>query len=89
MIHFYRMMNSIVNSYVKELKNADNKKVNNEILVDTGLNIIGEKIKKGISSITGSRITLTNNEIKDIMKIIKSLESKEIFLKGTARQITS
>ena len=83
------MMNSIVNSYVKELKNADNKKVNNEILVDTGLNIIGEKIKKGISSITGSRITLTNNEIKDIMKIIKSLESKEIFLKGTTRQITS
>ena len=82
-------MNSIVNSYVKELKNADNKKVNNEILVDTGLNIIGEKIKKGISSITGSRITLTNNEIKDIMKIIKSLECKEIFLKGTTRQITS
>ena len=39
-------MNSIVNSYVKELKNADNKKVNNEILVDTGLNIIVEKIKK-------------------------------------------
>ena len=89
MIHFYRMMNSIVNSYFKELKNADNKKVNNEILVDTGLNIIGEKIKKGISSITGSRITLTNNEIKDIMKIIKSLENKEVFLKGTTRQITS
>ena len=37
--------------------------------VDEGLNLIIKKIKKRFSSITGSGITLTNNEIKDIMKV--------------------
>ena len=63
--------------------------MNKDILVDSGLNIIGKKIKKGISSITRSGITLKNNEIKDIIKIIKSLENKGILLKGTTRKITS
>ena len=36
----------------------------------------------------GSRITLTNNEIQDIIKKIKSLK-KSILLKGTTRKITS
>ena len=39
--------------------------------------------------ITGSGITLTNNEIKDIMKVIKSLENRGILLKETTRKITS
>ena len=34
-------------------------------------------------------ITLTNNEIKDIIKVIKSLENRGILLKGTTRKITS
>ena len=34
--------------------------------------LIGKSIKKGISSIMGSGITLTNNEMKDIIKVIKS-----------------
>ena len=42
---------STVNSFKKELKNTGNKKLNNDILVHEGLNIIGKKIKKGISSI--------------------------------------
>ena len=46
-------------------------------------------IKKGITSITGSGKTLTNNETKDIMKVIKPLENKGILLKGTTRKITS
>ena len=37
----------------------------------------------------GSGITLTNNEIKDIMKVVESLENRKILLKGTARKITS
>ena len=37
---------------------------------------------KGISSIMASEITLTNNEIKDIMKAIKSLENRGILLKN-------
>ena len=32
-------------------------------------------------------ITVTGNEIKDLMKVIKSLENTEVFLKGTARKI--
>ena len=39
--------------------------------------------------IIGSKITPTNNEIRDIMKVIKSLENRGILLKGTTRKITS
>ena len=52
------MINSV------ELKNTEPKELNNNLLVDAGLNIIGKKIKKGISSITSSVITRINNEIK-------------------------
>ena len=56
----------VLKSYSKELSNADTKKYknnNNNIYIDTGLNMISKKIKKEISSITASEITLTNNEI--------------------------
>ena len=36
-----------------------------------------------------SEITLTNNEIKYIIKIIKYLENREILLKETTRKIIS
>ena len=65
------------------------QKINNDILVDAGLSLLGKKIKKWILSITGSGITLTNNEIKDIMKVIKYLENRGILLKETIRKITS
>ena len=35
----------------------------------------------------GSRLKLTNNEIKDIIKVIRSLENKGIFFKGTTNKI--
>ena len=54
----------------------------NEIL-DEGLSLLGNKIKEKISLIKCSKLTLTNNEIKDIMKVITSLE------KGATRKITS
>ena len=44
---------------------------------------IGEEIDKN----KGLEITITNNEIKDIMKVIKSLENRGILLKGTTRKI--
>ena len=53
------------------------------------LTLLVKIIKKGITSITGSGKTLTNNETKDIMKVIKPLENKGILLKGTTRKITS
>ena len=46
-------------------------------------------ICKSIKEKLGSVITLTNNEIKAIMKGIKSLENRGILLKGTCRKITS
>ena len=36
----------------------------------------------------GSGIILTNNEIKDLIKVISSLENREILLKGTTRKNT-
>ena len=59
------------------------------MLVDAGINIIGKKIKNGISLVKGSGITLTNHETKDIIKVIKSLENKGISLKETTRKIAS
>ena len=39
-----------------------------------------------IDEFTGSGIMLTNNEAKDNMKVIKSLENRGILLKGTTRK---
>ena len=57
------------------------------MLVDAGINIISIKIKNGISLVTSSGITLINHEIKDIIKVIKSLENRGISLKETTRKI--
>ena len=43
------------------------------------------ELNKKFKSSKGTGITPTNNEIKDIMKMIKSLENRGILLKGTAR----
>ena len=37
----------------------------------------------------GAGISLNNNEIKDIMKVIKALENRGILLRGTTRKISS
>ena len=50
--------------------------------------VINERSKNFRSS-KGSGITLTNNEIKDIIKLINSLENRGILLKGTTRKNTS
>ena len=52
------------------------QQLNNDIFVEAELNIIRKNIKNRISSITDSGITLTTNEIKDIIKVIKSLENR-------------
>ena len=51
--------------------------------INAGLNLIGKKVTEKFS------LGITNNEIKYIMKVIKSLENKGILLKGTTRKITS
>ena len=64
-------MNSIKNLLEKELKNTGTKKLNDDILVNE-VNIIGKKIKNEISLIEISVITIINNEVKHIMKVIRS-----------------
>ena len=36
----------------------------------------------------GSRVILTNNEVKDVLKVIKPLENRGTLLKGTTRKFT-
>ena len=47
------------------------------------------ELNKKFTSRKSSGITLTNNEIKDIMKVIESLERRGILLKGITRKIAS
>ena len=56
-----------------------------EYYINKGIN----ELSKTFTSSKDSWITLTNNKIKDILKVIKSLENREILLKGTTRKITS
>ena len=42
-----------------------------------------------MDGVTGWGIMLTNNEIKDIIKVIKSLENRGILLKRTTKEVTS
>ena len=60
-----------------------------EALLQTGNNLINNKIKKSSSLLMGSGITLTNNEIKGIIKVIRSLENRGILFKRTTRKNSS
>ena len=48
-----------------------------------------KRLKERNSSITGQRTTLKNNEIKDVIKVIKSLVNRGILFRGTTRKITN
>ena len=54
-----------------------------------GLMLLVKKIKNFISFVSGSIITLANNDIKDIMKVIRSLRNRGILLKDMATLIFS
>ena len=60
-----KTINSIANSYEKELRNPNPKELKNKgidnLLVDTGLSIMGKKIKRVSSKFKSSGITLGNN----------------------------
>ena len=56
-----------------------------EYYINKGINELNEKF----TSSKGSGRTLTYNEIKDIIKVIKSFKNRDILLKGTTRKITS
>ena len=78
----------VLESYSKKLSNKDTKSYmrnKNNLYTATGLNMIDKKIKKKF----GLGKTLTNKEIKDIMKVIKYLKNRRILLKETATKVTS
>ena len=60
---------------------------NNYSLVDAW--VTAKKIKKGLSELIGSVLTLTNNEIKGIVKVIRSLQNRRILSKGTTRKVNN
>ena len=47
---------------------------------------ISKKSRATLIKNYGTVITLTNHEVKNIMKVIKSLENREILIKGTNRK---
>ena len=57
------------------------------VLTDARGNAIGRKIKEQNLTITGLGITLTNNEIKDVMNVVRFIENRESLLKRTTRKI--
>ena len=84
---FLKSMDAFVKLRAKVSANLACCKLNEEVpklLLDAGRNFL----KKEILS-EGSEISLTNNEIKDIIKAIRSLENRRVLLKGTTRKITT
>ena len=76
-------MNDIENNYRKKKDVPKSKK---DFLVYAGVNVLSKNNKNKLSLIALSRITLTNNEITDIAKVISSLENRGILLKKTTRK---
>ena len=66
------LVKKIKNIHVKDLENKDAVHIFSEKTVDT----ISEKFKGEIAKHAGSGITLTSNEIKDIIKVIRSSGNK-------------
>ena len=79
-----KMVTSLPNSLKEELKNnlKSKEKADNNLILDAvnavRLNVVGRKIKRGFLEITGPGLTLTNNEIKGIIKVIHKMK---VFIK--------
>ena len=54
-------------------------------LLHSGDNLINNKAIKPSLLLMGSGLTLTNNEIKDIIEVIRSLENREIGIQTTGK----
>ena len=59
-------------------------------LLDAGYNFVNIKIYiKPSTFLRASRLTLTKNEIKDVVEVIRSLENRGLLLKRTTSKVTS
>ena len=63
------------------------KGFNNKTL--KGFNNKLNELSEKFAASKGSKTTLINNKIRDIIKVINSLVNRGIFLKGTTKKITS
>ena len=87
----------IFNPQKKKIKKIINKAdelskkvvINDIIKTATDSKNVISALKNALDKVLGTGITLTHNEIKNIIKVIKFLEKRTILLKGTARKITS
>ena len=88
-----KLPKSIMNSYAKKLKNMNPKELINKgsryIFANAAVDNLSKKLKEGIPNISGSGITLPKDDIKDIIKVISSLENRGTLSKETIRKITS
>ena len=50
-------------------------------ILDTGNDLFNNKTKNRSLSLKGLGLTLTNNQVKDIIKLIRSLKNRGILLK--------
>ena len=73
-------------SFEKEMMHKGLTESDKDVLklsVTTVFNVLGKNINERIPEISGSGITLTNNDIKVILKATRSLGNKGTLLKGT------
>ena len=66
--------------FSENMKHVKSGKDVPKLLLKTGRDLLNREVLSAI----GSRITLTDNELKDITKVIRSLENRGILWKGTA-----
>ena len=89
----FQTLDAIQIRRLKNINKADelSKKVTLNNLINTAASskISFDDLKKQFGKFFWSRNTLTSNETKDIIKVIQSLENREILLKRTTRKITS
>ena len=86
---FFRRVR-IIKKIINETDKLSKKVTLNDIIkTSTDTKRFIKKLKNASDKALGTRISLRNNEIKDIIKVIKSLENRGVLLKGTTRQITS
>ena len=73
----------------KSMSHAKGKNTQ-KALLDAGYNFIDNKTNTEPSSLLkGLQLILTNNEINDIIKVVKSIENRGIFLKETTGKTIS
>ena len=74
---------------IKKVYHQHQNQPQNQLKKQQNIMLILNELKKQFTSSKGSGITLTNNEIKNVTKVIKSFENRSILLKGTTRKIAS